>query len=180
MRRTPTPAVAAAVAAATLILTGAACAAQPSSAGVASVALGTGAPTASPTATATADPQEQGRKFAQCMRENGVDMPDPEPGSGRVRMRAGRGTADSDAFRKAYEACKDLSPVANRPELKPEDVERLRQFAACMRENGVDMPDPDPNGGFSGMGRSVNRDDPAFEKATQACRAKFPLRGGSQ
>ncbi len=29
--------------------------------------------------------------------------------------------------------------------MAPDMLEKWRKFAACMRANGVDMPDPDPN-----------------------------------
>ncbi|MCK2213700.1 hypothetical protein MF672_007860 [Actinomadura sp. ATCC 31491] len=45
---------------------------------------GTGKQTAAG-APPSADSQEKALKFAQCMRENGVDMPDPD-GSGKMTM----------------------------------------------------------------------------------------------
>ncbi|MEV0353582.1 hypothetical protein AB0H88_48200 [Nonomuraea sp. NPDC050680] len=165
---------------AALALAATACGTEPSSTGVASVkAASSTAPTATASPTAGVDPQEQARKFAACMRENGVDMPDPDPdgGGGLAAMTSIKG--DKDKIQKALEACRSLSPIKNRAELKPEDTEQLRQFAACMRENGVDMPDPDASGKIlgKGMARNFKPDDPAFKKAYEACRGKFPKMG---
>jgi hypothetical protein len=62
----------------------AACARSSASPGVAT-AGGKGSASAHP--TASVDPQEQAREFAQCMRDHGVDMPDPDTdGGGGVRV----------------------------------------------------------------------------------------------
>lgn len=46
--------------------------------------------------------------YAQCMRENGYDMPDPDfSGNGMFRMEA---EPDDPAFRTAQEACEDEMP----------------------------------------------------------------------
>ncbi len=121
--------------------------------------------------------------FSDCMRENGVeDFPDP--GGGPVMM-DGDVTDDPD-FEAAMDACQDLledfraaegSGSAGGPDL---DDETAREFADCMRENGVeDFPDP------SGDGMSVTRDlldDPDFEEASEACAEihEFGLGGGGR
>jgi hypothetical protein len=52
------------------------------------------------------------------------------------------------------------------------------KFAQCMRKNGVNMPDPNFNsgngagtGGPGGFFRNINRNDPATQKALQACQS---------
>jgi hypothetical protein len=56
-------------------------------------------------------------KFAQCMRRNGVDLPDPQTSSGgggvAIQIGPGKGAGprpDSAAFKRASEACKKLLP----------------------------------------------------------------------
>ncbi|MEJ3742252.1 hypothetical protein WEI85_03000 [Actinomycetes bacterium KLBMP 9797] len=143
--------------------------------GVATVAGAQASPTASGSPGAN-DP-EQGRKFAQCMRENGVpDFPDPGPDGGFDPGQFGGGNIDRTKMRGALEACQDLAPNGGeRRELNPAQQEQLRQWAQCMRDNGVDVPDPDPNGGglFGNGGQQFDRDDPAFQKAMDACRDKM-------
>lgn len=150
------------------------CGAQAGTAGVASVSDTGAKPTASASPSTTADRAEQGRKFAQCMRDNGIDMPDPDPdGGGGFKALPGE-TIDKAKLTKAMEACKEFSPIKDRKDLNPQQIEQLRAFAACMRENGVNMPDPDPNGGLSSMADSgIKRDQPAFKKALEACNDKM-------
>ncbi|GAA3834252.1 hypothetical protein GCM10022226_64500 [Sphaerisporangium flaviroseum] len=151
-----------------------------SSDGVASVKRTQSTPQASATPTASVDPEEQGRKFAQCMRDNGVDMPDPEPdGNGRVRMRIGEKNADDTKLDKAMKACRALSPFGQKGrEITPEQQEKARAFSQCMRDNGIDMPDPDFSGGgvgikIGGPDGKIKPDDPKFKKAMEACRDKL-------
>ena len=56
-------------------------------------------------------------------------------------------------------------------------VEAGRQYAQCMRNNGVpDFPDPGPDGRFRGIGHE-KQDTPTFKAAMEKCRDKLP--GGS-
>jgi len=142
---------------------------------VASVSDAGATPTAS--SSAATDP-EQSRKFAACMRDNGVpDFPDPGP-DGQFDLDQFRDTdLDQQKAQVAMDACRDLAPNGGQPlQLDAAQQEQLRQFAQCMRDNGIDMPDPDPNTGGLGLGtggQSFDRNDPAFQKAMQACRDKL-------
>lgn len=61
--------------------------------------------------------------------------------------------------------------------------EALLAFAACMREEGIDMPDPDFTGGGNGAGLGRGRpfpgiglevfQDPAFQEANEGCQGIF-------
>jgi hypothetical protein len=118
--------------------------------------------------------EERGVKFAQCMRDHGVDMEDPKPGGG-IQLKVKGNKAEVD---KAMEACRQYSPGADRtgpPD--PKQQERAREFAACMRKNGVEkFPDPDPNQPGIRIDKNTVGDDPDLETAQQACQ-KF-LQGG--
>jgi hypothetical protein len=53
-------------------------------------------------------------------------------------------------------------------------VEAGRQYAQCMRDNGVsDFPDPDADGRFSGIGHE-QQDTPTYKAAAEKCRALAP------
>ena len=132
------------------------------------------------------DPEESALAWAKCMREHGVDVPDPEVGEGgrltiRGSARRRLGDVDSDTFRKAQEACGSPFGSAGPPQLSDEQREQLQEtmlaFAKCMREHGVDMPDPDFSGGGGvfrvggGPGRGIDPDDPTFRKAQDACQS---------
>ncbi|TWP50026.1 hypothetical protein FKR81_22640 [Lentzea tibetensis] len=81
-------------------------------------------------------------EFTKCMRDNGVDMPDPETDKGGVAMRVEEDNAEQ--MQKATEACKQFLP--NGGEMRkpsPEEMDKIREQTKCMREKGYDMPDPD-------------------------------------
>jgi hypothetical protein len=143
--------------------------------------------------------QDKMREFAKCMREHGVDMPDPDADGG-IRMHAA-GPADAtegvaadgangDKMQKADDACKSLLPNGGKPKpLSPEDLDKMRQQAKCMREHGVDMPDPDPNNPGMAISLGDGKDPAALDKAFKECgmgvaapgvRAEAPVGGGGK
>jgi hypothetical protein len=154
------------------------------------VATAGGAPAAAsaPPTAPSGDREEQLRQFAGCMREHGVDVPDPEPGVGGFGGMGGGGALSDPDFQTAFEACRTKLPNGGEPpKLNPEQLDRYREFAGCMREHGVDVPDPDPDGtlrlGDGGRFGNINPSDPTFRSALTACRDKltglFPGRTGS-
>jgi hypothetical protein len=81
--------------------------------------------------------------FAECMREHGIDMPDPSA-DGSVKIPA---VKDMTAFTEASEACQKKLGQPPAPEGGPtkSDEERLAEMvktAECFREHGVNVPDP--------------------------------------
>ncbi len=131
---------------------------------------------------ASLDPQERLRTYAKCMRDNGVDMPDPGPdGSIQTDERG----IDRATMEKAEAACGAILGSGGGSsgggnggggDLSPEQKDQLRAYAKCMRDNGVDMPDPVFQGGgryaVGGPGMKVQPDDPAYKKAEEVCRDK--------
>ena len=119
--------------------------------------------------------------FAKCMREHGVDMPDPvvnADGGMTVTIGSEGGKPiDQKTMQAADEACKHLMPA--RPDggptqMTPEQQDAMLDFAKCMREHGVDMPDPDfGSGGGPVMigGDGIAFDSPTFKAADEACRS---------
>jgi hypothetical protein len=113
--------------------------------------LGAGCSKASETVSTATDTREQGVKFAECMRENGVsDFPDPDA-SGQLTIDAVANASvetESAAFLQAVSTCKDLEPPGFTGDKRSADQqEAALEFAQCIRENGVkDFPDPEPNG----------------------------------
>jgi hypothetical protein len=141
---------------------------------------------------AAADQQAKMKKsmldFARCMRENGIDMPDPKFEGNRVTMRAGGpGKRDDPAKMKAAEkACAKYRDAVKPPELSPEKAEEFKKGALanarCMREHGIDMPDPtfDENGGARmELKDGVNPESSKFQKAQDACRSVGGIGMGS-
>lgn len=126
--------------------------------------------------TSSEDPQEQAVKWAQCMRDHGVDVPDPQPDDkGSVRIRLGHDKkADMDEVDAAMKACKEFSPLGDNGRLEdlkndPEFQEAQLRWAQCMRDHGVDVPDPG-SGGQGGIRIDANKQNKdKVEAATDAC-----------
>lgn len=181
-----------------LALLGASCGGVATSDGVASLSDPADAVTGSETAEAQELTREEALlAFTACLREHGVDIEDPTvDANGNVQLsRPGGGPGggagrDVDEARAARDACAPLledSAIgfdrADRTELE----DALYEFAACMRDNGHDMPDPDftdfgaGTGGGGGPFGEIDRDDPVFQEATAACEdvlAGFERPGG--
>ena len=103
--------------------------------------------------------QEAPLEFAKCMREHGVDMPDPTVRR-RRRRRMSRVAIRRAEWRPASDGPdpKDLERPTRtastswrmrRAQFDPpseEDQTKMQEqalaFAKCMREHGIDMPDP--------------------------------------
>lgn len=130
---------------------------------------------ASASAGGSVAPEDAQLKFAQCMRENGVDVPDPGGGDGES-MRLGEG-GDRKKLEAAMEKCQSWLQAGGRmPDLKdPEVRDQYVEFAQCMREYGVDIPDPGPDGEFRLPTEDIDRS--ALEKAREKCKLDLPGAG---
>jgi len=140
-----------------------------------------------PTATTTEplDPDEAMLAYTECMREHGIDMPDPQPaGPGeRGGMIALEVDPSSEEFEEAQTACEPIMEDAFGemeidPEREAEMREQLLEFTECMREQGIDMPDPVFSEGgrveiASGEGGQAlpaeGPDSEEFQAAQEAC-----------
>jgi hypothetical protein len=171
----------------------AACGADTGGSDVASLATGDQAGGTSTTvATPLTDEEiaEAQEAFQACMEEHGVDIQvapveaDGSGGGGMVMRTEGGGPADEgsadmpskDEMDAANEECQPLMDkvIQNAPEPDPEELEQMKeqalQFAQCMRDNGVDMPDPqfEENGITQTLG-PAQAEDPDMDAATETC-----------
>jgi hypothetical protein len=150
--------------------------------GVASL-TGSKQPTATTSPGGNKDPRQAALAFARCMRQHGIDMPDPQFSGNKVtqRLKGGPGKGPNDPkFRAAQQACNKYLPNGGQPtKPDPQEQQQMLAFARCMRQHGIDMPDPDPNGGGTvmGPGTRVRPDDPTFKAAQQACQKYLPNNG---
>ncbi|MFB9660298.1 hypothetical protein ACFQS3_11070 [Glycomyces mayteni] len=124
--------------------------------------------TASEEATEEELSQEEAlQAFAECMREQGVDFPDPDPDGGFAGGEELREIMEDQP--EAVEACQDHLASGEQGLDDPEVQASLLEFSQCMRENGVeDMPDP----GEDGFGPTLLEDgqaDPEWDAAIEAC-----------
>jgi hypothetical protein len=124
--------------------------------------------------------------MAKCMRENGVDMPDPQFNGGRVMQKMDK-PVNADVMRKAEKACAKYREQIKAPEMSDSQREEFKKAALenarCMREHGIDFPDPtfDSNGGaqIRLRGKGLNPDSPKFQAAQKACAKTMPGGGPS-
>ncbi|MCL9760229.1 hypothetical protein [Frankia sp. AiPa1] len=134
--------------------------------GTGQAAAAAGAPSAGP----TGDPL---LAYAQCMRDNGVQVPDPKP-SQPGSLYAGVDTS-SVAFKTADKACAGLlsSVVQDREKQDPDQVDQknaeLLALAGCLRSHGINVPDPVPGQSGGPFGKNLDRNDPTVSKALKAC-----------
>jgi hypothetical protein len=178
MRRDPTRRWPLAVLGLGLALALAACGGSPDGDRVASLSGGGATGTTNGTAKTAKDPQQAALDFAKCMREHGIDLPDPQVDEqGRVRVRVGGpgggARPDPKKLDEAQKACGGLmGGGGDGPgQIDPEERDAMVAFARCMREHGIDMPDP------TGDGLVMRRDDDGgpdpsseqFQEAEKAC-----------
>ena len=121
---------------------------------------------------------------ARCMREHGVDVPDPKPGEGgMILVGPGDGGGSPAKQQRAVKACekylRDIPPPKLSEEQKAEMRAAALAHARCMREHGIDFPDPQfgPDGSITvkvEAGEGPNPDDPKTQAAEKACAKHMP------
>jgi hypothetical protein len=179
-----------------LVLLAVACGGGSADDGVASLGGDNGDEATSVEATSEPDLQEAILAFSACMRENGIeDFQDPEISEdGGIAFQLGPGggdppsAAEREEMQEAFQACSGLlegQAFGPGGAIDTSEIEdRLYEFAACMRENGYDMPDPDLSsigvpdegsdpGEFQGPFGDVDPDDPVFQSAAEVCQEVF-------
>ena len=137
-----------------------------------------------PTQTQEAKNRKAMLDFARCMRENGVDMPDPQFSGGRVTQRMNGGNPEQ--MQAAEKACEKYRAEMQAPELSSGQKDEFKKAALanarCMREHGVEnFPDPtfDANGAARmKIDKSVNPESPTFQAAQKACQNLGAGNGG--
>jgi hypothetical protein len=111
------------------------------------------------------------REFARCMRENGIDMKDPDPNSPGAGGISVNGEDEKNKADKAMAKCKHLMPNGGEPE-KPtaEDLDSARATAKCLREHGIDVKDPTmENPGLDVSAGDGGNDPDKVDKAMKEC-----------
>jgi hypothetical protein len=163
--------------------------------GVAS--LDEGADAAAASATATGDAEEELLAYTECLREQGLDVPDPEvdadgnlvlggggpggggPGGGGPGGGDGAGLPDADEFEAAQEVCGE--PPAGvggaLDELQsPEFQDALLAFTQCLRDRGHDVEDirigEGPAAGGGNPLGDLDLEDPEVAADLDECQAE--------
>ena len=116
--------------------------------------------------------------FAKCMRENGVDFPDPGSGGGLMIGPDSDIDPEAPEFKAAEAECKPILDEAEDSMPKPSEDElaamrdQMLAFAECMREEGIDFPDPTFGEGGRIEAPAGDREDPDFRAAEETCSEK--------
>lgn len=102
--------------------------------------------------------EDNQRSFAKCMRDHGVDRPDPGPNVTMAAVPADDEVA-LEAERKAFEACRQHLPDGGAPEeTNAADQDKGREETKCLKAKGFDSDNAefDPEG-------------PEFQQALREC-----------
>jgi hypothetical protein len=139
--------------------------------GVASLGAGKATPTTA--AGGGSDRMQGALAFARCMRQHGVDLPDPQVSGDMIVQDLGDNGEDDPKVKAAQQACKQHLPnggQAQRPNPQQQQ-QRALAFARCMREHGISLPDPKvtAEGILQELPRGLDPDDPRVQAAEHAC-----------
>jgi hypothetical protein len=131
----------------------------------------------SPTPTASSNKLEQ---FAQCMRSHGAaNFPDP---TAQGTFQLSTALTASPQFRAADDACKSLAPPGPLKSQAPTtaDLNKALKFVHCMRKQGINMADPNPQGLFTSQlaASGIDPNSPQFKQALFSCRSLLPPGNG--
>ena len=136
--------------------------------------------TETPEANSLADTEAAMLAFTQCLRDQGIEIDDPTiDANGNVQLppitlefESVEGEEPEEAmadFDELIGSCDEhlegITTTADAPDMTGIEDDFLA-YAACMRENGVDMPDPDFSSGVIELGGN----EAEFEAADAACR----------
>lgn len=149
-----------------------------------------------------AELEDAALKYAQCMRDHGIDMPDPEfSDDGGIGMRIGgpagkpgseaEASAQQKKMEAADKACKHfMDDVAPQRDMSPEEIAEMQdkqvKLAECMRGKGYDFPDPvvDDQGRVSTKigandkpGRKSPKDEETMRDDMEECGKRAGLNG---
>ena len=124
---------------------------------------------------ASASREDAQLKFARCLREHGVDVQDPQPGSRGAALGLAGKPGNETKTNEAIKQCEKLVPGGFK-EPTAEEREKFQDaalaFARCMRAHGIDVPDPSTQGG--GVIMKVPRQNAKFEAAQKECQKLLP------
>lgn len=84
--------------------------------------------------------------FAGCMRNEGIDMPDPGTGSGGLNIDSSNQDAMVAAAKKCHDKLGPIPPLSQaEKDSQNAELQKAKLAAAkCLRDNGVDVADPKP------------------------------------
>lgn len=114
---------------------------------------------------------DQALEHRKCLREQGLDVPEPKPGEEGVGLTIGGDGMSKEKMEKAFKACQGKGGAGMGKEPTQAEKDKMIKYAQCMRKNGFDMPDPTFGEGGMTAARPIPQGEQAkkFEKANKAC-----------
>lgn len=156
-------------------------AAEPATDTEADTDAGTDTDTGSGAAAPTSSDEELALEFADCMRDEGIDFADPVVAAdGSVDLFGGfdedTPPPPQDEAQIAFEVCGDIldgtTLLPNVDDILANE-EAFLEFARCLRDEGLDVDDPDLSNLGGGpqaiFGENFDPDDPSQQDAIQVC-----------
>ena len=152
-----------------------------------------GTPPPSPQASTSPTPELSAEDsliaYAACMREHGIETDDPRfdvngnlvsKPAFKAALKSGEG---DESFAAAQADCGDhlaaMKPALD-PALQAEQTEAALRFAACMRDQGLDWPDPAGDGSkLAGSDVEFDKKSPEFQAAFEVCRDELAVEDAS-
>ena len=121
--------------------------------------------------------------FAQCMREEGINFPDPTFDIDGNPQFDNLEIENEEEFESAFENCEDIlrNALPEQFDLDPEVeaalVDASLEFSQCMRDQGIDFPDPKPGefGFFAFRDADIDFSSEAVQNAFEICQPENPL-----
>lgn len=121
--------------------------------------------------------------FAQCMREEGINFPDPTFDIDGNPQFDNLEIENEEEFENAFENCEDIlrNALPEQFDLDPEVeaalVDASLEFSQCMRDQGIDFPDPKPGefGFFAFRDADIDFTSEAVQNAFEICQPENPL-----
>jgi hypothetical protein len=135
--------------------------------------------TTSTSSTSKLDPEQALLRLTRCLREEGLDVPDPKvDASGNLQLFTGerpRFDPDSAVAKNAIKVCqKYIQGIIQ--SFSADDLADIRDatvaYAQCLRKEGYDVPDPNflsREGPFP----TIDRNDKRFIEADKVCQPKL-------
>lgn len=122
--------------------------------------------------------------FAQCMREEGINFPDPTFDIDGNPQFDNVDVENEDEFEEAFTNCEDIlrNALPEQFDLDPEVeaalVDASLEFSQCMREEGIsNFPDPTPGefGFFAFRDAEIEWTSDDVQEAFEICQPENPL-----
>jgi hypothetical protein len=122
-------------------------------------------------------------EFAQCMREEGINFPDPTFDIDGNPQFDNLEIENEEEFESAFENCEDIlrNALPEQFDLDPEVeaalVDASLEFSQCMRDQGIDFPDPKPGefGFFAFRDADIDFSSEVVQDAFEICQPENPL-----